>query len=546
MPLYWYQSEACEAAWSHLCGQSGNPVVVLPTGAGKSWVIAELCRAAVQDYSGRVIVLAHRKELLEQNAAKIGGLLPPGVSLGLYSAGLREREVASSVVVAGIQSVYKRAEDFGERNLVLIDEVHLVPHDGEGMYRRFLGRLREINPGLRMVGLTATPYRTGEGAVCRADALFQKVCYEASIPRLIKEGFLSPVFSVPADETVDTSGLHVRGGEFVASEVETLFDSRVVLACQEIAEKTRGRRSVLVFCSGVAHAQHVATTLEMGTGERVGIVTGGTPDLERAETLARFKRGNLRFLCNVDVLTTGFDAPGIDAIALLRATLSPGLYAQMCGRGLRKAEGKADCLILDFGENIKRHGPLDSIEFGKRGSALGTAPEKICPNCGEPSHASAGQCLTCGWVYPARDIKHGTEADNTPVLSTPVTWTVEEVRFSRHRKKKGVGPDTLRVDYLCTGAGPAKTISEWVCLEHDGWARKKAHKWWRERSKAPVPDIETAISLFLRGAVASPSRITTIKEGKFWRVTKYDLDPIPEEWAEEVAEDPWEEEEAPF
>lgn len=558
--LRWYQQEACAAAWASLCGQPGNPVVALPTGAGKSHVIAELCRAAVQEYRGRVLVLAHRKELLSQNAEKIGRALPAGVSLGVYSAGLGMRSVSSDVVCCGIQSVFRRAEEFGARHLVLIDEVHLVPHEGEGMYRTFIENLRGVNPKLRMVGLTATPYRTSEGSLCRADGLFQRVCYDAPIQRLIAEGSLCAVTNQEAEASVNTSGLRVRAGEFIPSDVEALFDAKTVQACSEIAGRTLGRKSVLVFCAGVAHAEHVARCLEIATREPVGVVTGETGPLRRSEALSRFRSGALRILCNVDVLTTGFDAPGIDAIAILRATNSPGLFAQICGRGLRTHPGKESCLVLDFGENIKRHGPIDAIDFGKR-KGVGThgdAPAKACPNCEQGCAAGARVCPECGWVFPPRQPNHEPAPDSaTPILARPQSWIVEEVRFSRHTKKKAAGPDTLRVDYLCSPCegGTPETISEWVCVDHDGWAGRKARKWWTARSRAePEADpsgsvVASCVDLFNRGAVATPNRITTIQDGRWKRVQNWDLEPIPDEWLEEAVEvAPWEEEaeEAPF
>lgn len=549
--LRWYQQEACQSAWSHLCGQDGNPVIVLPTGAGKSLVIAELCRAAVQDYRGRVIVLAHRAELLEQNGEKVRSLLP--FSCGIYSAGLKSRATDEPVILAGIQSVFRRAEEFGERHLVVIDEVHLVPHDGEGMYRTFLNRLREVNPRLRMVGLTATPYRTGEGSLCRRDALFQRICYDAPIQRLIGNGFLCPLTSKPSSVQYDTSGLHIRGGEFIATEVEALFDdaSKVKAACQEIVAKTTDRQSVLVFCSGVAHANHVRETIESLTGETCGVVTGDTSRLERATTLERFRSRSLRYLCNVDVLTTGFDAPCIDAIAILRATQSPGLFAQICGRGFRVFPGKQDCLVLDFGQNIARHGPVDAIDFGKSKSAMGLdsdTPVKQCPNCECECQLNAAECPECGWIFPPKAIaRHETNAAEDEILAKPKTWLVEEVRFQRHRKRKAEPgtPDTLRVDYLCTPTegGPPETVSEWVCLDHAGFAFSKAQKWWQARCNVdPDADennsfIDSAIDLWKRGAVASPVKVTTIRDGKFLKITKHELEPIPDEWLD-VAPEP--------
>lgn len=542
-----YQAESVSSAWSDLCSKAGNPVIVLPTGAGKSLVVADLARKA-REASGRVLVLAHRKELIEQNAEKVRALLPHE-SVGLFSAGLRRWNSDANIVLAGIQSAHKKAEYFGERHLVLIDEVHLVPADGEGMYRKFLDDLRRYNPKLRMVGLTATPYRTGEGSICGAGKLFQRICHEVKVQPLIAAGYLSPLVSNPAAAAVDCSSLRVRGGEFIAGEMESLFDdsAKVSAAVSEIIAKTQGRQSILVFCAGVAHAQHVTERIA-AAGESVAAVTGGTTDLERAGALSRFRAGQLRFLVNCDVLTTGFDAPNIDAIAILRATQSPGLFVQICGRGFRKSWGKENCLILDFGGNIERHGPVDAVDFGraKKGAfGGGEAPAKVCPNCEEPCPASVLFCESCGWKFPPRELKHDETASAAAILSAPEVFTVEEVRLSRHKKRNRTesDPDTLRVDYLCKGDGNIEhTISEWVCLEHEGFARTKAMLWWKNRSKANLmeescgDDIDTAISLWQRGAVAMPHHLTAQREGKFWKILSVQLDPIPETWSEEVVD----------
>jgi DNA repair protein RadD len=552
--LRWYQQEACDAAWNDLCSMPGNPVIELPTGSGKSVIVAELCRKAVVEFGGRVMVLQHRSELIQQNADKIRALLPLGITAGLYSAGLGLRQADRPIIVAGIQSVYKKAELFGQRHLAIVDEVHLVGQKSESMYGQFLDRLREINPKLRLIGLTATPYRTGEGSVCRANGLFQRICYRASIPKLIEDGYLSPVTNESAAASFDTSKLHIRGGEFIPGEVEQLFSSNVGAACKEIVSRTTERKSILIFCAGVAHAGQVADTIRRLTGEECGVVTGDSLPIEREQLLTRFKRRQLRWLCNVDVLTTGFDAPCIDAIAILRATCSPGLFAQICGRGFRLYEGKKDCAILDFGENLKRHGPLDDINFGKaKAPGLpGDAPAKECPNCETQVHLSARRCDECGWLFPAREANHEGKADGqSDVLSRPREWIVEEVNMVRHQKKRtSLGAtDTLRVDYTClpvgaTGGNLERTvISEWVCLEHDGWAWRKAMKWLKQRTIAldlfgvgsEIKPIDQVINLWRRGAVATPSRITTIKEKGFFRITHYGLDPVPEEWSEEAS-----------
>jgi DNA repair protein RadD len=543
MQLRPYQSDAVAAVWQYLCTQRGNPVIVLPTGSGKSLCIAQLCLDATERYGGRVLVVAHRKELLEQNAEKIRRVAPQ-LDIGIYSAGLRSRDTESAVVCCGIQSSYKRAGDFGERHLVIIDENHLVPFDGEGIYRTFLGDLRSANPKLRCVGTTATPFRLDSGPLCRPDGIFQRIAYSAPIRELIDAGWLTNMTTVPAAATVDTSGLHLRGGEFVQFEAEDAFNSVVEAACREVVTKAAGRRSILLFCSGVRHAANVAATIERLTGERCGIVTGETIPLERSTTLGAFGRRELRWLTNVDVLTTGFDAPCIDCIAILRATMSAGLYAQICGRGFRVYPGKSDCLILDYGGNIARHGPLDAIEFGRckrSGEKTGEAPVKTCPNCEVELLASSGECTECGFLFP-RETKHDTQADEAPILSEPETWIVERIIYSEHRKHKH--PEalpTLRVDYECVpcdsegGNLEHKIVTEWVCIEHPGFAGGKARRWWRARSNAEYPATAAeAADLGTRGALAWPTQITTRKDGRWYRIMRAELEEKPAEWLDEV------------
>jgi DNA repair protein RadD len=540
MELRWYQLEAVAATWQFLCEQPGNPVIVLPTGAGKSVVIAELARKYVA-CGGRVMVLAHRKELLEQNADKLRRMLD-GVPVGLYSAGLRSRSTSEPVVCAGIQSAWNKAGEFGERHVVIVDEAHLVNVNDAGMYRKFLTTITDINPRCRMVGLTATPYRTDDGELCGADSIFRTVSYEAEIPRLIGEGFLSRITSRAADGTIDTSKLHIRGGEFVQREMEDLFSvpDTVQSACNEIVARSSGRRSILVFSSGIGHGEMVRDCLESLTGEETGLVIGSTPGLERLTLLERFKNGSLRWLVNVDVLTTGFDAPNIDCIAVLRATCSPGLFAQICGRGFRVNAGKEDCLILDFGENIDRHGPLDSKEYGKKkkkkGQGVAEAPSKVCAECKTEIPIGCRLCIECGAEQPIEQgERHGDEASEAELLEAnkPPEWfDVEGVNFREHYNAKKQSK-TLRVDYECRPRGHGEfasleLISEWVCIEHDGYAGDKAHRWLKSRTKCKIDSISEAIDAWNRLGFADTRAICAKKEGRFWKIKEYVLDAVPD------------------
>jgi len=454
--------------------------------------------------------------------------------VGVYSAGLKSRDTEHPIIVAGVQSVYRRAAELGHFDLVIIDEAHMIPPDGDGMYRTLLAGLEETNPHLRIIGLTATPFRMTSGSICAPENLLNHVCYEVSVRELIAQGYLCPLVAKGTHEDIDTSGLHVRAGEFVADEVNALMDqaSRVEAACAEIIEQTRDRRSVLIFASSIDHAWHVAQTLERMGGD-VLTVFGETPSEERAQTIAEFRAGRLKYLVNVNVLTTGFDAPNIDCVVLLRPTNSPGLYYQCCGRGFRLHPGKANCLILDFGGNVLRHGPVDDLRINKGGKGAGDAPAKKCPQCLALIATGYATCPQCGYEFPPPERQmHDTRASTAAVLSgeaTVETYRVQDVVYAVHHKRNAPpdAPRSMRVDYRI---GFNRWQSEWVCLEHTGYARHKAELWWRRRSNVPVPETaEDAVYYAQSGALAETKSITvrSVAGEQFDRIVGYELGERP-------------------
>jgi len=533
MELRAYQREAVEAVYSFLRERDDNPCVVIPTGGGKTPVIATICRDAVNLWSGRVVILAHVKELLEQAADKLRAI-SPDVPVGIYSAGLRRKDLGYAVTIAGIQSIYQRACDLGPVDLVIVDEAHLIPPDGEGMYRQFLADAKVVNPHARVIGLTATPFRMKTGTICAPDHILNEVCYEVGVRELIVQGFLCPLRTKAGSARADTSGLHVRGGEYVAGEVEDLMDtdSLVEAACAELVEHAADRRSVLIFCAGVRHGEHVARVIRERHGAECGLIEGGTPTKERDELIDRFKRGELKYLANVNVLTTGFDAPNVDCVALLRPTLSPGLYYQMVGRGFRLAPGKADCLVLDFGGNVLRHGPVDAIKVKEPGSGDGEAPAKECPECHAVIHAAYSVCPECGHEFPPpKREKHEPTASSEGILSGQSSRSeerVSEVSYHVHYKRDAPdAPPTMRVEYRC---GFNTWFREWVCFEHTGYARAKAEQWWRARSREPVPSsVEEAVELAEAGALAPTLAITVERKAgeKYDRVVGHAIGEKP-------------------
>ena len=225
MELRAYQRQAVNAIWDHVRNRSDNPCVVIPTGGGKTPVIASLAADIVR-WNRRVIILSHVRELLEQTVDKLHAVAPELRDLiGVCSAGLGSRDTDHPIVVAGIQSAYTRAASFGKRHLAIIDEAHLIPPSGDGMYRTLISGLREAYPSMRVCGLTATPYRTGSGEICTSDGILNEVCYEIGIRELIADGYLCRVRAKGGKQDIDTSGLHIQGGEFVPMDVDFLMNT---------------------------------------------------------------------------------------------------------------------------------------------------------------------------------------------------------------------------------------------------------------------------------------------------------------------------------
>lgn len=518
-----YQEAAKEAGWAYLRTMPGNPALVLPTGAGKSPLMAALAREAVEAWNGRVMVLAHVQELVEQNADKLRAYWP-GAPVGIYAAGLRRRDRFDAVIFGQIQSVAKRAAEFGPFDLVLIDEAHRVPLSGDGMYLRFLEDARRLNPGLRVIGLTATPYRLQGRAVsvCGSGRVLTEVAFEARVPDLINDGYLSRLVSRAPDRP-NLDGVHTKGGEYVEGELASIMAAPELVArtVADMLARCEGRRAGIVFCVNVEHAEAVLAELQ-AAGESAALIHAGTGKAERAAVIAGFP-GRFRWLVNINVLSEGFDAPGIDVVAMLRPTKSPGLYYQQCGRGLRLAPGKENCLVLDYAGNIVEHGPIDEIRVAKERSGerrVATGMAKEC-RCGVMLPLGARVCPECGHEFGGLGPGHDAVPTGLAVVSSERERVITEHQVSRveyRRHEKPGKPASLRVIYQCG----LRRFSEWVCVEHGGFARARAERWWQERGGGVLPGsvneaLECAYSL------VSPAAITVDESAKYPQIVSYTM-----------------------
>jgi DNA repair protein RadD len=516
-----YQRAAITAAYAWHGANEGHCLLVVPTGGGKSLIMGTIAAEAV-DGGARVLVIAHRKELIEQNwkALQHGGL--KALDCGIISGQLGRKDTTTRATVGSIQTLARNAFAYGPFDLVLIDECHLVPRNDDTSYRKFLDAQRTRNPNVRVIGLTATPFRLDSGRLDQGEGrFFHDVAYEITIGTLLDGGFLAPLISKATLARYDVTGVAMRGGEYVEAALQSAVDdpetTKAVVA--ELAELGAARAKWLVFCAGVQHAEHMAEALSEA-GFPAAAVHGGLNTADRTARLAALRNGTLRALTNCDCLTTGYDEPSIDLLALCRPTASTGLHVQMLGRGFRTAPGKADCLVLDFAGNCLRHGPVDAIRVKdpkKKGE--GPAPAKECPSCREIVGTATRVCPRCQFAFPPPQAPQlAPQALLAPVMSReklpPKWWDVTSVEYSRHEPKDPAKKATLRVDYKYHFQ---RVASEWVCIEHDGFAKEKAITWWADHLGGAFPaTIEEALER--SSALEQPVAIALEPDGKFERV----------------------------
>lgn len=432
-----YQNEAVSETHRALVSRpTSAPLVSLPTASGKTIVIAALIERLLSfQKTARFLVLTHTKELVEQDYNKfILYSCLPETSVGIASSSFGRFELDKQVIFGTIQTI--AAREFCEHiDFIFIDEAHLLPEHEESQYRRTLAAATSINPNLRVVGLTATPFRTDSGLLTEgANALFTEISYEANIKELIRDKYLTLLISSGSTLHVDESALVVKGADFdeAISEREMMGITPEILA--QILKQGRNRRAWMVFCVSIAHANQVAEAISKA-GISCKVVSSAESADEREKAINDFKVGRLQALVNVNILTTGFDAPNVDLIVSLRPTMSTSLWVQICGRGMRIAEGKQNCLVLDFANNIARHGPIDAIRVTGQdwtGSAKWSRQNSIpCPSCNTLCGPRVLVCPNCN--TPLRKSRTLTLED---VASTLPILRLDAGQLSREHRLK--------------------------------------------------------------------------------------------------------------
>jgi DNA repair protein RadD len=551
--LRWYQSEAVSRLFSYLQEKLGAPIICAATGSGKSLIIAAIILEALKIFSEtRIIVLSHVKEILVQDHEKLTQIMPHAPA-GIYSASLKKRQFIHPIIFGGIHSVYDKAHLFGKRHLLIIDECHMCQGANLGMYGRFISDLKAINPNMRIIGLTATDYRLGRGLLTEGEGkIFDDVVYEITIPTLIDEGYLTPPVGKHLVTQADMTGVKTTAGDFNQKEMAERFSKLefIEAVIKEDLPYFEGRKTIALFCPTIEIADHVAQCMnshgipcEAMHGDMTDEDISNKDDI-RADKLRRFKSGELRALASVGMLTVGTDIPNMDCLVLLFATQSPGLLAQVIGRGFRVvyADGypqdtkeqrraavaagpKPNFLCLDHGGNLERHGGVADIQKPqqkKKGQrkALPKAKHKVCEICRTSNTLEALTCIICGSTLkierdPTANLS--LEASDADIMGTPFSrgevaewFDVEDVKYSSHIKVGG--GESMKITYYSG------------ILQFDEWKGMTQIRYLWSATPYPAPgSIRQAIEL-ANTCLKEPRRIQVRKKEKYYEILRYEFD----------------------
>jgi DNA repair protein RadD len=565
-----YQQEAVNAVLRFFRKKREPAVIVLPTGAGKSLVIAELARIA----RGRVLVMAHVKELVEQNYEKYRS---HGLEAGIFSASLGQKDWEHKAIFGSVQSIARAPEEFFQNfSLLVIDECHRVADDGDTQYQEVIKRLRDRNPELCILGLTATPYRLGLGWIYESSQsgeikteqqrFFKQCVYELPLSYMIKNQYLTTPVKIDIPVTCyDFSELTESGRTYTTAEVEELLNSQkrltplIIKNIIDITERYQ-RKGVMIFSSTIKHAQEILGYLPPDDSR---MVIGDTDMADRDQIIEDFKNKKFKYLVNVSVLTTGFDAPHVDVIAILRPTESNSLYQQIVGRGLRLSKDKKDCYILDYtgmGHDLytpeisDKKPAKDTVavlvpcpachfenhfwgyvdhdgavleHFGRKcqGARLHQASLdmipcgyrfrlKLCHACGCENDITAQACEKCGSVLIDADakLKQARLSKNAHIL------TPERITYEERTDKNGNA--YLEIRYYDSDA---QYMSEAFFFNHPTSVKRFGINFLRAHLKRPEMELQLSTPeevVAHQNLFRSPKFIIARKQEKYWKITE--------------------------
>lgn len=534
MKLRPYQQQATTAVFNHLTKNKWqNTVVAAPTGSGKSHMIADVVHESKKRWQVQTLILSHQKEILKQNFEKLEHLIKSPI--GLYSAGLSSRTI-KDVTVAGIQSVWRHPSLFKDVKLIITDEAHLISTEEDTMYRKFFDGLNQHV----IVGYTATPFRTGTGLIYGKDKFFVNCAYDLTskenYQKLVDEGYLARLVTKETHVKMDVEGVRITGGDFNEKDLAKKNDRAELTNAiiDEIIQRGSDRNKWLLFAIDINHAEHIAERL-ISKGISAFVVHSKS-EFNNDNVIKMFRDSKFRALVNVGMLTTGFDDPAIDLIGGLRPSQSPIFHVQTNGRGARPfyakgmpldtiqerlaaidASVKKNCLVLDFGGNTARLGPINDVilKIKGKGAKTGDPVTKTCPQCSSILAPAVRKCPDCGFKFEFQ-VKLTQTASRLAIVAEKKESKLLDVNAVMYSVYKKVGsPSMVKVTYNCGLAN----IHEFVCIEHHGWAGDKARHWVKMRGGKPCATVDDLMDQ--KELLKVPKSIFVDRQGKYPVIKDY-------------------------
>lgn len=512
-------------------------------GSGKTVIACALVERYFHSTNRKFLILAHKQELVsqfEQTFRKKTSV--PFYDIGICCASLKQWELGKRVTIGTVQTFVNQISDCPDYHFLIIDESHRVEIGTGSQYDQILESIRRANPKLRILGLTATPFRMGHGYTygksCAGKNLFPKLNYQIKYSELKDSGYLMKLeaeIAINSRLPEDMASVMTRGDYVIDQASDVMCRSyHLSTAVEGIREYCSDFHHICCFCCDIQHAELLAEKL----GEEATTIHSKLSDLERYGNMEAWKTGRKRIITSVNILVEGFDWPELDCLVMARPTLSPVLFLQGIGRVLRISEGKKRAFLLDLTENSLRFGTdLDNIRVTVPRSVsvrekAERPKEKQCPKCDEWTHVARMFCPNCNFEFNLRayeDSKEKPETKNV-VFGEPVEWEVNKVTWGRHTPKSGK-PDSLRVKYHNKNMFFSEICSTYLCFDHGGYATTVARKWWEEHTYDHADDIPSSVdeALEMIETVIKPIvSIVTKKQGQYERIIRINHPPEPE------------------
>lgn len=514
MELRPYQQECLKTILDKM-RQERCVLIQAATGAGKTILFSALVRHYINNFNMRIAIVAHREQLIRQAYDKLLKVWPEGMlSIGIACSSVSKmniEDLKKHVVIGSPQTLTRHLDETPPFHLLIIDECHRVPSMTiNSQYKKLIETLYRYYPKMRTLGVTATPYRLNYGYIygnnCRKGGknLFKDLTYQVSIETLINEGYLVP-YRIMEKKCPDLSNVKKNGGEFSTIELEDIFSNSIQLesAVKATKEYAFDRKHIVIFCITIKHAEEMCKIFKQN-GYSSAVVHSEQKQEEKMQNLQLFDTGKIQVICNVGILTEGWDCPSVDCMVMCRPTMSPALYVQMVGRGLRLSPGKKDCLLLDLSGNYSRHGDPNSPSVIIPGFKVSKKPKDkeeedeeednaiICPKCQYILDKDDIRCPRCGSYIG----NVNNERLELIEIKHKDLFLLKKVEIEKYRS--AAGNDLLRIRAECyrENSNIPNIVYHYVDIEGNAssYGKDRARRFWvKMAGKTPPDNLKDAI-----------------------------------------------------